>query len=93
MPRLRQLGVELIALHDIDSVEGRRVIVEEVWSGNRSPIEDVDAIVLARQRVPRHVLFDELRAAGREASLVGDALAPRSTLAVIHEAEALARAL
>lgn len=93
MPRLRRLGVELIAWHDIDSVEGRRVVLEDVWSGSLDPIESVDAIVLARQRAPRDALFGELRAAGRETTLVGDARSPRSTLAVIHEAEALARAL
>ena len=93
MPRLRRLGVELTAWHDIDSVEGRRVIVEDVWSGGRTSVEDVDAIVLARQRTPRDSLFDELRAAGRQTRLVGDARSPRTTLAIIHEAEALARAL
>ena len=93
MPRLRRLGVELLTWHDIERVDGRRVMLEDVWGGARASIEDVDAIVLARQRLPRQALFDELRSAGREASLVGDARAPRTTLAVIHEAEALARAL
>jgi 2,4-dienoyl-CoA reductase-like NADH-dependent reductase (Old Yellow Enzyme family) len=93
MPRLRRLGLELMVWRDIDSVEGRRVVLEDVWSGSLEPIESVDAIVLARQRAPRDALFGELRAAGRETRLVGDARSPRSTLAVIHEAEALARAL
>jgi hypothetical protein len=93
LPRLRRLGVELITWHDVDSVDGRRVLLEDVWGGSRASIEDVDAVVLARQRVPRQALYDELRTAGREASLVGDARAPRTTLAVVHEAEALARAL
>jgi 2,4-dienoyl-CoA reductase-like NADH-dependent reductase (Old Yellow Enzyme family)/thioredoxin reductase len=93
MPRLRRLEVELLTWHDIDSVDGRRVVLEDVWGGARASIEDVDTIVLARQRRPRQALYDELRNAGREASLVGDARAPRTTLAVIHEAEALARAL
>jgi 2,4-dienoyl-CoA reductase-like NADH-dependent reductase (Old Yellow Enzyme family)/thioredoxin reductase len=93
MPRLRRLGVELIAWHDIESVEGRRVVAADVWGGRLSPIEEVDAIVLARERAPRDALFDELRAAGRETRLVGDARSPRTTVAVIHEAEALARAL
>ena len=76
MPRLRRLGVELTVWRDIDSVEGRRVIVEDVWSGGRTSVEDVDAIVLARQRAPRDSLFDELRAAGRQTRLVGDARSP-----------------
>jgi hypothetical protein len=93
MPRLRRLGVELMVWRDIDSVEGRRVVLEDVWSGSLEPIESVDAIVLARQRAARDALFGELGAAGRETRLIGDARSPRSTLAVIHEAEALARGL
>ena len=76
MPRLRRLGLELIVWRDIDSVEGRRVVLEDVWSGSLEPIESVDAIVLARQRAPRDALFGELRAAGRETRLVGDARSP-----------------
>ena len=93
LPRLRRLGVELIPWHDIGRVDGHRVEVEDVWSASRSAIEDVDAIVLAGQRAPRDALFDALRARGRNARLVGDARSPRTTLAIIHEAEALARAL
>jgi 2,4-dienoyl-CoA reductase-like NADH-dependent reductase (Old Yellow Enzyme family)/thioredoxin reductase len=93
MPRLRRLGVEPIIWHDIGSIDGRRVVIEDVWQGDASTIEDVDAIVLAIRRVPQNALFYELRAAGRAVKLVGDARSPRTTHAVIHEAEALAREL
>jgi thioredoxin reductase len=93
MPRLRRLGVELTIWHDIGSIEARCVVLDDVWGGDASVIEEVDSIVLAMQRVPQDALFEGLRAEGKAVRLVGDARSPRPTLAVIHEAEALARAL
>jgi hypothetical protein len=49
----------------------------------------VDAVVVAGGRVPRV----ELLAALPRAIAIGDARAPRTTIAVIHEAEEIARAL
>jgi 2,4-dienoyl-CoA reductase-like NADH-dependent reductase (Old Yellow Enzyme family)/thioredoxin reductase len=93
MPRLRELGVDFTVWHDIGAVDGRRVVLDDVWGGEPSVLDEVDAIVLAMQRTPSNGLFAGLRAAGRDVRLVGDARAPRTTLAVIHEAEALARVL
>lgn len=93
MPRLRELGVELTVWHGIDAIDGRRVVLDDVWGGEPSVVDEVDAIVLALQRTPSNDLFAGLHAAGRDARLVGDARAPRTTLAVIHEAEELARRL
>jgi 2,4-dienoyl-CoA reductase-like NADH-dependent reductase (Old Yellow Enzyme family) len=93
MPRLRRLGVELTIWHDIGSIEARCVVLDDVWGGDASVIEEVDSIVLAMQRVPQDALFEGLRAEGKAVRLVGDARSPRPTIAVIHEAEALARAL
>ena len=93
MPRLRRLGVELTIWHDIGSIEGRRVVLDDVWGGAASVIEEVDAIVLATRRVPRDTLSEGLRSEGKTVRLVGDARSPRTTLAVMHEAEDLARAL
>ena len=93
MPRLRRLGVELTIWHDIGSIEGRRVVLDDIWGGAASVIEEVDAIVLATRRVPRDTLSEGLRSEGKTVRLVGDARSPRTTLAVMHEAEDLARAL
>jgi 2,4-dienoyl-CoA reductase-like NADH-dependent reductase (Old Yellow Enzyme family) len=93
LPRLRGLGVELTIWHDIGAIDGRRVVLDDVWGGEPSVVEDVDAIVLALQRTPSNELFAGLHAAGCDVRLVGDARAPRTTLAVINEAEELARAL
>jgi len=93
VPRLRELGVELAVWHDIGAIDGRRVVLDDVWGGEPSVVDEVDAIVLAMQRTPSNEHFAGLRAAGRDVRLVGDARAPRTTLAVINEAEELARAL
>jgi 2,4-dienoyl-CoA reductase-like NADH-dependent reductase (Old Yellow Enzyme family) len=93
LPRLRRLGVTLTVSHDIDRIEGRRVVLHDSLGGEGRQLDDVDTVVLALGRAPRLSLFHELQAAVPRVRLVGDARAPRSTEAVIYEAELLARAL
>ena len=52
---------------------------------------DGRAVVVAGGRVPRDELLSSLRVADVRA--IGDARAPRTTIAVIYEAEEVARAL
>ena len=47
MPRLRELGVELTVWHGVDAIDGRRVVLDDVWGGEPSVVDEVDAIVLA----------------------------------------------
>ena len=54
---------------------------------------DDRTVVLAGQRLPRDELLLQLRAAVSDVRAIGDARAPRTTIAVIHEAEEVARAL
>jgi hypothetical protein len=93
LPRLRALGVTLTVLHDVDRIEGRRVVIHDSLGGSGRVLDDVDTVVLALQRTPRRSLFEELEPAVANLRLVGDARSPRTTEAVIHEAELLARAL
>ena len=93
MPRLRRLGVTLTVWHDIGSIDGRSVVLDDIWGGEARVLRDVDSVVLALQRSPRDELFLALKDDSAVVHLVGDALAPRTTAAVIHEAEALARTL
>lgn len=96
LPRLGRLGVELLVGHEIDRIDGDAVRLRGVWSGRETTVTGVDTVVLAVRRRPR----DELRAGlaglvpdGTEVRLLGDARAPRTTAAVVHEAEAMARSL
>jgi hypothetical protein len=50
-------------------------------------------VVLAQRRVPRVHLHRALESQVPRVELVGDARSPRTTEAVIHEAELLARSL
>ena len=93
LPRLARLGVAIRMSHEIDSIEGRRVVIRDVVSEQVLTVEGVDTVVLALRRAPRDELFTDLQGEVSEVLLVGDARAPRSTEAVIHEAEVLARAL
>jgi pyruvate/2-oxoglutarate dehydrogenase complex dihydrolipoamide dehydrogenase (E3) component len=93
LPRLRRLGVELTTWHDVTSIDGGTVSLREVWGGPEGRRDGVDTVVLALGRRPRDELLAPLRAALPDVRVIGDARAPRSTEAVIHEAEAAARAL
>ena len=53
LPRLRRSGVTLTVLHDIDRIEGSRVVVNDSLGGEGWELDDVDTVVLAQRRVPR----------------------------------------
>ena len=85
--------MSLTVSHDIERIEGRRVEIHDCLGGDGWQIDEVDAVVLAMQRAPRLTLFRDLDGTLPDVRLVGDARAPRTTEAVIHEAELLARSL
>ena len=93
LPRLRKNGVTLTVLHDIDRIEGSRVVVNDSLGGEGWELDGVDTVVLAQRRVPRVHLHRALESKVPRVELVGDARSPRTTEAVIHEAELLARSL
>jgi len=77
LPRLRGLAVRLTPAFDVDSIESRTV----------------DTVVVATERVPRNELLTPLESVIPDVRAIGDARAPRATIAVIYEAEEVARAL
>jgi 2,4-dienoyl-CoA reductase (NADPH2) len=93
LPRLRRLGVSLTVSHDIERIEGRHVAIHDSLGGEGWELDDVDTVVLGLQRAPRLSLYRELETVLPRVHLVGDARSPRTTEAVIHEAELLARSL
>jgi 2,4-dienoyl-CoA reductase-like NADH-dependent reductase (Old Yellow Enzyme family) len=92
LPRLRVLDVVLTTGHHIEDVEGSTVRLGDTWGSTRTTRE-ADSIVLAVGRVPRDEIYHALRGRLPDVRCLGDALAPRTTAAVIHEAEAVAREL
>ena len=93
LPRLRRLGVRLTVAHDVARIDAAAVVLRDVWGGGERRVDGVDSLVLALTRRPCIELLAPLRDAAVDVRLVGDCRSPRSTAAVIHEAEALGREL
>jgi 2,4-dienoyl-CoA reductase-like NADH-dependent reductase (Old Yellow Enzyme family) len=91
--RLAARAVRLIPGHLLERTRGDRVELREVWSGRERAIDGVDTVILSLLRTPDDALFRELSRHHPDVRRVGDALAPRRTHEVIHEAEAMGRAL
>jgi 2,4-dienoyl-CoA reductase-like NADH-dependent reductase (Old Yellow Enzyme family) len=89
-PRLKAVGVKLSAQQFVESIDGHRVEVYDIWGGERRTIE-VDTVVLAMMRSPNDALFSQLRSSFKEVHRIGDVVAPRKLEAVIYEGEKLGR--
>ena len=79
--------------HDVARIDAYAVVLRYSWGGGERTVEGVDSLVLALTRRPCIELLAPLRDAAVDVRLVGDCRSPRSTAAVIHEAEALGREL
>jgi 2,4-dienoyl-CoA reductase-like NADH-dependent reductase (Old Yellow Enzyme family) len=90
VPRLRRLGVEMATDCVLRAVAGAEVEVGDVWGGGARRIAGVATVVTALGRAPRLALAEELAGAGPELRVLGDALVPRPTEAVLEEAERVA---
>ena len=90
MPRLRALDIELLTDRAPRSFADGMVETVDLFGGEPTRIEGVDTLVLALGRSPRDGLAATLADLAPEVRVVGDALVPRTTTAVIAEAEKLA---
>jgi hypothetical protein len=91
MPPLeRRAAVMLVSLRMKGWTE-RGLMLESVWGATEYAVTNVDSVVCAESRSPENQLATELRRRHEHVRCIGDALSPRSTAAVIHEAAALAR--
>jgi 2,4-dienoyl-CoA reductase-like NADH-dependent reductase (Old Yellow Enzyme family) len=92
MPRLRALDVELVTDAGVRAVAGGTVETLDLFGGEPTRIDGVDTLVLALGRSPRDELAATL-ADHAEVRVLGDALVPRDTTAVLEEAERVALAI
>ena len=90
--------VRIISNTELKSIEGRKVLPENVHTGRREDISDVDTVVLSVGMRSNRELYDALKEKAKsgkgftkELFFVGDAVAPRLIQQVIYEAEQLAR--
>jgi 2,4-dienoyl-CoA reductase-like NADH-dependent reductase (Old Yellow Enzyme family) len=90
LPRLRALGVDLVTDCGVRGFGGGTVEAVDLPSGRPRRFEGFDTLVLALGRDPRDGLAAQLADLMPEVRVVGDALVPRPTAAVVAEAEKLA---
>jgi 2,4-dienoyl-CoA reductase-like NADH-dependent reductase (Old Yellow Enzyme family) len=93
LARLAERRVDMLTGMMLAAVEGRRLLLTEMWSQRRRELGPVDTVVLSQLRASEDALARELHAGGTSAQVLGDALAPRRTIEVIYEAERVAREL
>ncbi|HEY2053042.1 MAG TPA: FAD-dependent oxidoreductase [Solirubrobacterales bacterium] len=87
LPRLRALDIELVTDCGVRAFGAGTVEAFDLHSGEPTRFEGVDTLVLALGRRPRDELAADLVEVVPEVRVVGDALVPRTTTAVLEEAE------
>jgi len=90
--RLRRAGVRFTTNTDLVEIDGDRVELRDVWTGDSLWREPVDALVLSTGSRANDLLVDEL-AGTIEVCSIGDCVAPRTIFNAIWEGEMAARTL
>ena len=83
--RLDLAGVRVIPLMAPVRLEGTTLVLRHTFSGRETPISPVDTIVSAGPYVARDELARWAEREGLEVRVIGDAYAPRRTLAAVVE--------
>jgi hypothetical protein len=91
--RLYAAKVEIVVANVPRRIEAGRVTVANAFSGEERAIDDVALFVYATPRIARDELASPLRARGLAVQLIGDAFAPRTMLAAVHEGNRVGNAL
>jgi 2,4-dienoyl-CoA reductase-like NADH-dependent reductase (Old Yellow Enzyme family) len=91
--RLAALDVHLLPGHAVERIDGASVALTEAWSGRPRTIDGADTVVLALRRAPRDELAADLREAGLDVHVIGDARSPRRAAEAIYDGERVGREL
>jgi 2,4-dienoyl-CoA reductase-like NADH-dependent reductase (Old Yellow Enzyme family)/thioredoxin reductase len=83
--RLKRNGVTVTLLATIKNIEGKRVTVADVVTGQERIVEDVDTVVMATGYRPNKNLYLELKGHIKGLYAVGDCALPRRALDAINE--------
>jgi len=89
-PRLKAAGVRLSAQQFVETIDGSKVEIYDIWGSERRTVR-ADTVVVAMMRSPNDALFNQLRLNSSAVHRIGDAVAPRKLEAVIYEGEKLGR--
>ncbi len=85
MPKVFDLGVEIIPHHFIKEIRGNDAIVYNVHSAHQERTLRADTIVMVTGRQSVNGLHDAVRARGVPVETIGDANAPRGTYEAVFE--------
>ncbi len=83
--RLYRLGVEIVPHARLYGSDGGAVYFQNTLTDDAILLEDVDTLVLSLGQKAEDGLAGELAAAGIEARIIGDCLAPRSAEEAVYE--------
>ncbi|MDN3495112.1 FAD-dependent oxidoreductase [Planococcus sp. APC 4015] len=93
LPRLKSLGVELLAQLRVDRFDDGVVTATDLWSGEPRTFDGVSTLVFSIFRHADSNLFDALEAGDVPVTRVGDCLSPRKLAALMFEGEKMGREL
>jgi 2,4-dienoyl-CoA reductase-like NADH-dependent reductase (Old Yellow Enzyme family)/thioredoxin reductase len=91
--RLLSAGATFHPNSDVVGIEGSHVIVENVYTGAKTPLGPVDLLLTWTGRTAVDDLAEAIRTAGIELHLIGDAVAPRTAEFAIAEGALVGRAV
>ena len=90
--RLARKGVKSYTSMSLKRIEGKTVVLQNIFNGEECQIKDVDTLIVAQESLSDNSLYYALKADGRyETHVVGDAAAPGTVLRIVFEAETMAR--
>jgi len=86
--RIYGAGVRIALAATLARAEPGRVVLRNVFTGAEETVGDVACLLWSTPRTAETALADALRRAGLDVALIGDAQAPRTIMAAIHEGSA-----
>lgn len=89
--RLRSTGVQLIPNTTVTRVEGRDVLLQNIYTMEESRIDAIDVLVPWHGNRANDELAEALRSQGLDVRIIGDCLAPREMDIAVTEGAMVAR--
>jgi 2,4-dienoyl-CoA reductase-like NADH-dependent reductase (Old Yellow Enzyme family) len=85
MPKVFEMGVEIIAHHFVKEIKGSEAIVFNIHQVHQERVLRADTLVMVTGRQSVNGLHDAVRARGISVETIGDANAPRGTYEAVFE--------
>ena len=83
--RLKKNGVVITPMTTIKAINGQKVTLADVITGEERVLEDIDTVVMATGYRSENQLFKALKGQVKEIHAIGDCRLPRRSLDAIHE--------